>query len=749
MTSIVYQQHDAIADFVEEALESLRALPAHLDVYRSARAVAEPINAVFRAVHSIKGCAAFLGLDTIRDFSHRLESTLDVMRSESTPLSDSLERDILSAFDRLDALLQQVAVGNNPLELQPEDERILESVRASARGSCADALLEEDLHAALQRLAERMDAGGPVTGKFSHELRRLLQDHSHQPRSQSADTPLDAQRLPDDYRDSHFTCSDTDVTVCVGELLQFFFDFADGRNSPQRERLLLESLQAFASWADSHAQSELAQALKDAAGEFRTIHESPLDLDDMLVSLIWDRLAPHLERLRTDKPHDRAANSARDGEVPTDRADTTAPTACGSTAKSRFVRVRQEHLDEFLDQVSRMFITSERYRDVHGRMAKTHEIPELVDELRQINMDLKVQSTAIQHGVMALRRVAIAGLFSKFPRMARTLASQLGKQLQAHLSGEETEIDKQLSDDLDAALTHLVRNVVDHAIEAPEERIAGGKASVGNLYLEGQSTGNQIIILVRDDGRGIDPQRLRAKALEKGILTQAQTDSLSHKDTLQLIFEAGLSTAAQVSDVSGRGVGMDVVRSTVERHHGQIFVESAIGQGTTIRLEFPIRQATLVVDGLMVACGCEPFIIPFDHVKEIVRLDAARTRTVHGRNVVTLRDGTYDMIHLAALTGAACRNHSSAVSDMAVVVKNQFGGVCIGVDDVVGHRQVVVTPLHDVLPHSTQLLGVAQLGSGRLAPVLNIPELVDSRLNGARLSVTDKNTPTTSAKANR
>jgi two-component system chemotaxis sensor kinase CheA len=725
-TTAIEQQNDALTDFIDEGVESLRGLPAQLDAYRSTPTVADPINAVFRAVHSIKGCAAFLGLDAIRAFSHGLENTLDVIRTESIPLHDALEHSLVEGFDRLDALLQEALGGKIATELQPEDLRILESTRAAVSSSPPGQSAEVAFFAAIQKLADHMDTGGLDVQQSSQELRKLLQDYASRSNPQEPEALLPVKPTPGDYRDTRFACGDLDVTARVVDILQFFFDFAEGRNGPEREHEFSETLQRFATLANRNGFVELEQALQSAVADFRIIHESPLDFDDNLISLIWDHLAPALEKLKITEHQGDAGGPQSDHALTGQQAVVAKSAGPESAVKSRFVRVKEEHLDTFLEHVSRMFITSERFRDLQLRMAQTRQLPELADELRQINMDLKVESTALQHGVMSLRRVSISGLFSKFPRMARELASQLGKQIHVHLSGEETEIDKQLAEDLDAPLTHLVRNVLDHAIETPAHRTACRKGETGSLNLEAHSTRNQVTILIRDDGRGMDPLQLREKAVEKGILSQAQADGLSNEDALQLIFRPGFSTAEQVSEVSGRGVGMDVVQSTVQQHRGQVSVESAVGQGTTIRLEFPVRQATLVIDGLMVAGGTKQFVIPFENIKEIIRVEDAQCQSVHGRPVVTIRNSTYDAVHLGKLMGTGQDHCSMADTEMAVVVQCKHGSLCIRVDHVVGHRQVVVTALNEIVPDSTKLTGIAQLGGNRLAPVLNIPEIVKS-----------------------
>jgi two-component system chemotaxis sensor kinase CheA len=681
--------------------------------------VAEPIHAVFRAIHSIKGCAAFLGLDAIRTFSHAVENSLDKVRNGAVPLDDTLERCLVEAFDRLDALLQVAAEGSIAEALLPDDTRILDAIQAAVASSSQGPATDAGLLDRIRAISDALDAGQGDLEQCRARLQNLLDEFS--PREPGPTSPPSPKLLPGDCRDARFFCGQADVTEMVAGIVSFFLEFPEHRGDKASERECLLRLMEFTAWSKQAGHGELAEAFDAAAADFRTIHESPLDFDSNLASLVWEHLAPALGKLRAvDRPA-ATAEPCSDDKPPCPKA-ATAPAA--TEAKVRFVRVKEERLDEFLEHVSRMFITSQRLRDVQSHLAESRQLPEIAEQIHRINTDLKSQSTSLQRGVMALRQVSAAGLFAKLPRMARSLASQLGKQLRVDLAGEDTEIDKQLSEDLDAALTHLVRNVVDHAIEPPDERVARGKAETGTLRIEAQSTRSQVILLIRDDGRGIDPDRVRAKAVEKGLLAPAEADRLSHDETLQLIFRPGFSTAERVSEVSGRGVGMDVVRSIALEHRGQVSVASAVGRGTTIRLEFPIRQATLVVDGLMVSAQREPFVIPFENIKEIVRVEPSQIESVHGRAVATVRGSLYDAVRLTTVVGLPDAPASIDEAETAVVVTCKRGSLFLRVDQILGHRQVVVSALKDAVADTPLLTGIAQLGGDRLAPVLNIPEIV-------------------------
>jgi two-component system chemotaxis sensor kinase CheA len=358
----------------------------------------------------------------------------------------------------------------------------------------------------------------------------------------------------------------------------------------------------------------------------------------------------------------------------------------------------------------------------------------LVEELRQINNAFAVQSTALQRNVVALRQVAASGLLSKFPQMARSLAGQLGKQIDVHLAGQETEIDKSLVEDLDAPMTHMIRNVVDHALESPEERLAAGKCASGNLWIKVEQTKSHVFVTIADDGRGINPAILRAKAIEKGIISPEQAKAMSDQQAIELIFHAGFSTAKQVSDISGRGVGMDVVRTKIREHNGDIVVDSKVGQGSTFQLVIPLREAVVVIDGLLLRHAGGHFVLPFEHVLELAELGPHELKSVQGSLIASLRGQSYDAVSLGKLLDLPKQSVETTTDNktVAVLVGCKLGSFCLLVDSVLGHRKVVVNSIKEMLPQADRTAGVAQLGGGRLALVLSVQDIFEARLRSAR-----------------
>jgi len=316
--------------------------------------------------------------------------------------------------------------------------------------------------------------------------------------------------------------------------------------SVNREMLLAE-------FCDEHAQPELATACRDARRIFATVYESPVELDPLLMSVVWEHLAGPLGSLR-QKPADPSPPPASPSDDPPPRpsgelsrdASEGKPGPGETSAKCRFIRVREEHVDSFLEDVSRLFITCERLKDLQQRMADELQAHAQVDELRQITGTLASQSTALQRSVVELRNVPARNLFSKYPRVARSLAAELGKQLDVHLEGEDVEIDKSLVEALDGPLMHMIRNVCDRGIETPECRRARGLDPVGNLWLACSLSKTRVIITIRDDGRGIDPERLRHTAVERGRIQNAdhRVDGVPRPLTGKNVWTTGATTTS-------------------------------------------------------------------------------------------------------------------------------------------------------------------------------------------------------------
>ncbi len=391
----------------------------------------------------------------------------------------------------------------------------------------------------------------------------------------------------------------------------------------------------------------------------------------------------------------------------------TSDAAKGSqaTASSGSVRVDTTRLDGLLDLVGELVIAQSMVVEAAG--GRDESLVRSLTQLRSITSDL-------QRTAMALRMVPIRGAFQKMGRLVRDTAVELGKDIRLIVEGSETELDRTVIEEIGDPLVHMIRNAADHAIERPAERIAAGKPASGTIHLSACHQGGFVVVQVSDDGRGLDPARIRAKAVERGLI--AADSVLDTRDTLELIFAPGFSTAAQVSDLSGRGVGLDVVRRNVERVRGKVEVESVPGQGTTFTLSMPLTLA--IIEGLVVAVAGQRFVIPAIAVRESFRPRPGGVSTVHGQGeLVAVRGQQVPLVRLGRHLGI-----TGAVDDptQAIVVVLEAGSDrrCLLVDELVGKKEVVIKPLGESFSGRTPFAGAAILGDGRVGLILDTISIV-------------------------
>lgn len=719
------QSEGLVAEFCEEAVDLIEGAADSLSEYSRDPANTEAINQVFRAVHTIKGNAGFFRLPVVKNFAHSLEDALDEIREGTVAICDELSRALVEGIDTLGEMVNEIQDGAEDATAADQHAELLDRVKSlcdAQRGDSGEARLLAEIRTLAEEIAQAQVA---QSAEWADRLRQLTlsADDSGEEAAESDNTSGGEEVTAQSLKETSFQHQGEDITELASPLVGLFLAVEEGRYEKEDGQAFIDACKSFIAWAEEKQLSDLAATVGEAQADFSTIFHSPLDVDPFLLSVVWEKIGPLLEGLRERRAAENtAAPVSKENET-----NKTANQEEGEQAsKKRVLRVREERVDEFLEDVSNLFITCERLKDLQSRMVQQLHAHELVDEMRQINATLAGQSTVLQRSVVELRRVPVRGLFSKFPRVARKLATKLGKQLDVHLEGEDIEIDKSLLDDLDGPLMHMVRNVCDHGIESPQDREARGMPATGNLWMNCSLTNTHVVVTVKDDGRGIDPNRLRTKAVEKGIAPAEEIEAISDQEAVELIFHPGLSTAEQISEVSGRGVGLDVVRTQVRGHDGDVKVKSVFGQGTEFRLEIPIRRAVVVVDGLLVKQGDTTFAIPFEHIQEILSVDEAHLSSVQGRPVVRVRGEPYPAVPLAEVLQCSDNGSNRVAGQQGVLIEGHNKSMLLLVDRVVGHRKLVISDLNEILTISDCLGGVVQLGGGKLALVLNPEELISS-----------------------
>ncbi len=384
------------------------------------------------------------------------------------------------------------------------------------------------------------------------------------------------------------------------------------------------------------------------------------------------------------------------------------------------IRVDVERLDNLMNLVGELVLGRNRLAQIVGNLRLAggldSEHQELVDTTTQIDFI----TAELQNAVMKTRMVQIGRIFNKFPRLIRDLSREFNKDIELIKEGEETEFDKSVIAEISDPLVHLIRNAVDHGIETPEERERAGKPRTGHVYLRAGHEGNHIVIEIEDDGRGIDPEKIKAKAVEKGIITPDEAREMSDTEAYNLIFMPGFSTAQKLTSVSGRGVGMDVVKTNITKLNGMIGVQSEVGKGTRFILKLPLTLA--IIQGLLVKVADEIFAVPLSSVIEVVRTTREDVNSIKGEEVIRLRDSVLPLIHIKDVYEVPGETRTDRFYTVVVGIGNRRYGLIV--DDMLGQKEIVIKPLGAYLEDTPGIAGSTILGDGRVIMILDIGEML-------------------------
>jgi len=677
--------------FFEEATELADGMEATLLALDVQAVEAEDLHTIFRAAHSIKGNAGTFGFPAIAAFTHQLESVLEPVRQGARPMTPDLLEHLLQAVDLIRNHLHHARQGETlPAKVQAAQDLLVDRLRA------ADSGVPPHSEAVTGKPEALSPAGAGFTVRFEAprdafrrgvNLERIFRDLG---RLGTLQAWPDVSRLPGldglDPEDCHLAwdlrLGTTASRVEVEEIFEFV---AEGDN------LLIAPL------TPPGQVPPLGEILEAEAGV------SPADVREALAQ--QKPLGALLVEAGKVKPE--AVSRALDQQQKK-----------RSQADAATLRVSTEKIDRLVNLVGELVITQAMLAQAAQQAVHSTGEERLASALLQLDR----QTRELQERVMGIRMVPVEMVFSRFPRMVHELGKQLGKDLELTMEGQATELDKTFIEMLVDPMTHLVRNAVDHGIETRPERALTGKPTTGVIALRAYSRGGHIHIEVKDDGRGLDPERILRKAIERGLLPPGARPS---DDELHLlIFEPGFSTAAEVSDVSGRGVGMDVVRQNIRALGGRIEVDSRPGHGSTFRLVLPLTLA--ILDGLTVRVGEETFVFPLASVLESFQCRQEDIRTVKGdREVITLRGEFIPVIRLQRLLelGAGPDQESSG-RPLLVLVEAEGRRAAMSVDELLGQQQVVIKSLETHYRRVEGISGATILGDGRVALILDVPGIL-------------------------
>jgi len=390
------------------------------------------------------------------------------------------------------------------------------------------------------------------------------------------------------------------------------------------------------------------------------------------------------------------------------------------------IRVDVGRLDTLVNLMGELVLGRNSLVQSSNTLLKRHEDIEGLDDVSRAATQIDFITTEIQLAVMKMRMQPIGKVFTKFPRMVRDLSRDSGKKIDLEIFGKDTELDKSVIEEIGDPLVHLIRNSCDHGIEAAADRIAAGKPETGTVRLGAAQEGSNIVITIQDDGKGLDVEAIKAKAVDRGLATETTIEKMTESEIFRFIFQPGFSTAKKITDVSGRGVGMDVVKTNIEKLKGLIDIESVIGQGTTISIKLPLTLA--IIQGLLVVSEEETFIIPLASVLETRRISEEEITSVNKRDVIILRDGVLPIVHLNGMLKGSMSRRSKSKKPYVVVVGLAEKRIGLIVDDLLGQEEVVIKSMGTFLGHTQGIAGATILGDGRVRLIVDLIGLFELAL---------------------
>ncbi|MEW6646989.1 MAG: chemotaxis protein CheA [Pseudomonadota bacterium] len=701
---------EILQDFMVEAGEILEQLNEQLVELERSPDDHDLLNAVFRGFHTIKGGAGFLGLNNMVDVCHRSEDVFNLLRNGEKQVTPQLMDTVLPVLDVLNAQFEQLRAAEEP---DPAPAELLQGLEALAHPDAAQpAAAAAPAASAPEPVAapepEPVPIAAPPAAIPPAAVASMVEGEMGDITDEEFEALLDALENPSAAPAAAPASSGEDITE---EEFEALLDELHGKGqfkAPAAEPAAPEAPAAAAGGEDiTEAEFEALLDELHGKGKFKA------PASDAVAAAPAAPPPPP-----TPKPAPApAAAVAKPAATPAAAAEPAGDKAAAAQAETT-VRVDTKRLDDIMNMVGELVLVRNRI----ATLAHVGDINQAREEMIKAVANLDVVTGDLQTSVMKTRMQPIKKVFGRFPRVVRDLARNLKKEVNLVMQGEETDLDKNLVEALADPMVHLVRNAVDHGVEMPDVREKAGKPRQGTLLLAAEQEGDHILLIIEDDGAGMDPEVLRRKAVEKGMMDADAAARLDDKEAFNLIFAAGFSTKTEISDVSGRGVGMDVVKTRIAQLNGSVDISSHKGKGTRLSIKVPLTLA--IMPTLMIKLREQTFALPLVSVNEIFHLDLTKTNVVDGQLVVMVRGKALPLYYLTRWMVAGCRGVPLPETGHVVVV--HIGTQLVGfvVDYLIGQEEVVIKPLGSMLHGTPGLAGATITGDGKIALILDVPGLM-------------------------
>ncbi|GAA7926479.1 chemotaxis histidine kinase/response regulator CheAY2 [Helicobacter pylori] len=653
---------EIMEDFLIEAFEMNEQLDQDLVELEHNPEDLDLLNRIFRVAHTIKGSSSFLNLNILTHLTHNMEDVLNRARKGEIKITPDIMDVVLRSIDLMKTLLVTIRDTGSDANNGKENE-IEEAVKQ------LQAITSQNLEGAKEGTKEAPQKENEKEVKKESKKENTEENQENKAKAPTAENFASDNPLADE--------PDLDYTNMSAEEVE-----------AEIERLLNKRQEA-----DKERRAQKKQEVKPK-----------------------QEVVPKTETSKTETP--KAPKTETKTKAKADTEENKAP----SIGVEQTVRVDVRRLDHLMNLIGELVLGKNRLIRIYGDVEERYDGEKFLEELNQVVSSISAVTTDLQLAVMKTRMQPVGKVFNKFPRMVRDLSRELGKSIELIIEGEETELDKSIVEEIGDPLIHIIRNSCDHGIEPLEERRRLNKPETGKVQLSAYNEGNHIVIKISDDGKGLDPVMLKEKAIEKGVISERDAEGMSDREAFNLIFKPGFSTAKVVSNVSGRGVGMDVVKTNIEKLNGIIEIDSEVGVGTTQKLKIPLTLA--IIQALLVGVQEEYYAIPLSSVLETVRISQDEIYSVDGKSVLRLRDEVLSLVRLSDIFKVdAILESNSDVYVVIIGLADQKIGVIV--DYLIGQEEVVIKSLGYYLKNTRGIAGATVRGDGKITLIVDVGAMMD------------------------
>ena len=723
-------EEEMLKEFLLETKELIEKLENDFVELESSPTDSDLLNEIFRSVHTIKGGAGMMGNENLQTVAHRMEDILNKLRKGESIITSDITDPLLAGLDVLKQLTDSLEEGDDSADFDISIVDLLvetynkmipdQEMNKETKKEAKAEKTEEEIDEKAARLAEEAekeqsdfevdlfgDEMEELVDSFTIETDEILETLD-QDLIQLEHNPDDEEILNSIFRGLH-TIKGTSSFLGLDLITKLSHKAEDVLND-LRKKVLPVSTEIMDTMLETvDLLKELMEDVKD---------KNIVDRD--ISSLITQLLAFRGDSDDEGKTAEVKVEEKSKKEEKSKNLDKRTRKSADST-----IRVDVERLDSLMNLVSEMVLRRNSLVQLSNNFDKNFDDSELVDELTSTTGHISYLTTELQFAVMQTRMLPIGKVFNKFTRIVRDLSKQVGKKIDLTIEGAETELDKSLIEEINDPLVHLIRNSVDHGIEPPDVRLKLGKAEVGKVKLYASQEGNNIIIGIDDDGKGLDTEMLKRKAVEKGVISQSEADRMSEKDAFNLILTPGFSTAETVSNISGRGVGMDVVKTNITKLNGIIDINSELGKGTSIVIKLPLTLA--IIQGLLVEVSDEIYVIPLGSVLETARINVNDISSMNQMEAINLRGSILPLVRLDRMFNISKEKSENEEESFIYVVVVGLAEQKLGlvVSRMLGQEEIVIKSLGEDLGRTKGVSGATIMGDGRVRMILEIRDLFE------------------------